>query len=252
MKGIKAILYALCVVVLVLALWFFISDLTGKHPGVVYALEETAAEPSPQPALTGLVRCADNMETFFHDAQIRAFRSPAEDVLVGACAISCSYRDRQVFAKSASKGEVLTFLGLQEVRDNQMSYSDYYTLLQIVEAEATGGDEKSKQLIADVVLNRIRDDRFPDTVTEVVYQYTDGCAQFSPTADGRIYKVSITNSTISAVNKAIEEEDISDGALFFVARQSAKKENVAWFDDNLIRLFDYGGHEFYTFPEQAD
>ena len=44
----------------------------------------------------------------------------------------------------------------ETVRQNQMNTTDYYTLLQIVEAEATGGDMKSKILIADVVLNPVR------------------------------------------------------------------------------------------------
>ena len=56
---------------------------------------------------------------------------------------------------------------------------DYYALLQIVEAEATGGDMKSKILIANVVLNRVKDSRFPDTIYEVVWEKDGGVATVS-------------------------------------------------------------------------
>ena len=94
-----------------------------------------------------------------------------------------------------------------------MDGNDYYTLLQIVEAEATGGDIKSKILIANVVLNRVKDSRFPDTIYDVVWQTAGGSPQFSPTDDGRIYTVSITDDTIEAVDRALAGEDYSQGAL---------------------------------------
>ena len=68
-----------------------------------------------------------------------------------------------------------------------MDGNDYYTLLQIVEAEATGGDIKSKILIANVVLNRVKDSRFPDTIYDVVWQTAGGSPQFPlPTTAGSI------------------------------------------------------------------
>ncbi len=135
-------------------------------------------------------------------------------------------------------------------RERKLSYTDYSTLLQIVEAECTGGDERSKQLVACVVLNRAKDDHFPDTVYEVVWQRLGGQAQFSPTQDGRMGTLKITDSTISAVEKAISGEDISKGALFFIAREHAAKCNVDWFESELDYLFAYGGHEFYRFKQE--
>lgn len=128
-----------------------------------------------------------------------------------------------------------------------MSYSDYSTLLNIVEAECTGGDEKSKLLVADVILNRVKDEHFPDTVYDVVWQKLYGKAQFSPTQDGRMGTLKITDSTVSAVDRAVEGEDISKGALFFMAREYSEEENVEWFDETLTYLFSYGGHDFYKF-----
>ena len=124
---------------------------------------------------------------------------------------------------------------------------DYENLLKIVEAEATGSDIKGKILVADVIINRVNHPRFPDTVTEVVFQKNGRTAQFSPTIDGRLAKVTVTESTIEAVNRALEGEDYSQGALFFSARSFADPTNMSWFDNNLQWLQAYGGHEFYTF-----
>lgn len=128
-----------------------------------------------------------------------------------------------------------------------MSDQDYQTLLAIVEAECTGGDEKSKLLVADVILNRMRSSQFPNSVYEVVYQREGATAQFSPTQDGRMGTLPISDTTRSAVSRAVGGEDLSQGALFFMARASSKESNVEWFDDALTYLFSYGGHDFYTF-----
>ena len=48
----------------------------------------------------------------------------------------------------------------------------------------------------------MKDERFPDSIYDVVFQYAGGSAQFSPVADGRIYSVEITEDTIQAVDQA--------------------------------------------------
>lgn len=114
-------------------------------------------------------------------------------------------------------------------------------LERIVEAEATGGDVKSKTLVANVVLNRVKHKNFPNSIEGVVFQKK----QFSPIRDGRYYSVSVTKSTKEAVERAIDGEDYSEGALYFAARKRANKKSMRWFDKNLDNLFAYGGHEFF-------
>lgn len=118
-------------------------------------------------------------------------------------------------------------------------------LLRIVEAEATGEDIKGKMLVANVILNRVNSSQFPDTVKEVVFQKNGKITQFSPIADGRYWSVSISKSTREAVERVLNGEDESQGALYFSARSKAKKSNMNWFDNHLTWLFKYGGHEFY-------
>lgn len=122
---------------------------------------------------------------------------------------------------------------------------EYGILTRIVEAEATGMDKKSKILVANVVLNRMKSEQFPDSVEEVVFQNVNGAVQFSPIADGRYYSVKVTDATRECVDRALAGEDYSEGALYFMERSMSDPSNVSWFDRALTRLFVYQGHEFY-------
>lgn len=123
--------------------------------------------------------------------------------------------------------------------------TDYNNLLRIVEAEASGEGEEGKLLVANVVLNRVNSRKFPNTVTEVVFQSSGGKTQFAPTRDGRFYSVRVTEETVRAVDRAIYGEDISGGALYFVAVSKASQDKVGWFQRKLQKVCSYGGHDFY-------
>ena len=86
---------------------------------------------------------------------------------------------------------------------------------------------------------------FPDNVTSVIWDRTGGSPQFSPTEDGRIYTVTVSDDTREAVNRAIDGDDLSQGALYFIAKDQADEKNVKWFDEKLTFLFAHGGHSFY-------
>lgn len=118
-------------------------------------------------------------------------------------------------------------------------------LERIVEAEATGEDIKGKILVANVIFNRIEADGFPDTIEDVIFQKDGDVYQFSPISDKRFWKVKVTKETRNAVSRALDGEDYSQGALYFMARKRAKKSSARWFDKNLDWLFKHGGHEFF-------
>lgn len=132
------------------------------------------------------------------------------------------------------------------IRREDLSESDYEVLLRIVQAEAGNEDTKGKILVANVVLNRVMDARFPGSVTGVVFQNAGGRAQFSPVANGTYYSVVVSEDTKEAVDRALAGEDYSEGALYFAARQYAGSSQMRWFDECLTKLFAYGGHEFFT------
>ena len=126
-----------------------------------------------------------------------------------------------------------------------ISEKEYEILTRIVEAETTGGDIKSKQIVANVILNRVKSEQFPNSIEGVVFQRTKSCTQFSPVADGRYYSVLVSKETKKAVKQALSGIDDSKGALYFANRTYSTKENMRWFDENLQYLFSYGGHEFF-------
>ena len=133
----------------------------------------------------------------------------------------------------------------REILPYDISAEEYEMLLRIVEAEAGGEDTEGKILVANVVLNRVESDKFPDTIEEVIFQKNGKVTQFSPIADGRYYTVEVSEDTIDAVNRALSGEDLSQGALYFAARSSADSDNMRWFDRHLTFLFQHGGHEFF-------
>lgn len=149
--------------------------------------------------------------------------------------------------ESVSSGQrIVDYEVLEREKVYELSERDYDALLRIVEAEAGGEDQNGKLLVANVVLNRVDNERFPDTVWEVVMQKEQGVAQFSPTVDGRYQKVVVSEDTVEAVERALYGENISKGALFFCARQRADSDKMKWFDEHLTRLFAYGNHEFFS------
>lgn len=118
---------------------------------------------------------------------------------------------------------------------------EYQVLLKIVEAEAPDEDIEGKMLVANVVLNRMEIGFGGDTISEVVFDK----GQFEPAGNGRIFKVVPTEETIEAVERVLDGEDNSEGALYFIARAKASKKGARWFDKNLQFLFKHGNHEFY-------
>ena len=119
---------------------------------------------------------------------------------------------------------------------------DYQVLLKIVEAESGGEDIKGRMLVANVILNRLEVGFGGDTITEVVFEK----GQFSPVTSGKIHKMVPSETTIEAVERVLDGEDYSKGALYFMCRELASKKGIRWFDKNLNFLFKHGCHEFFA------
>lgn len=63
------------------------------------------------------------------------------------------------------------------------SDNDLYILSHIISAESGNCSEDMMIAVGSVVLNRVEDERFPDTIEEVVFQP----GQYSPTWNGSFY-----------------------------------------------------------------
>jgi len=209
--------------------------------------ETTFLHEGIQAGFMGLINSVHCLEEYSEAAACIDVENIYENILVGTPKVRRNALDKVIIGKNMKLLSEVGYYAKQAVRNNQMPAEDYYALLQIVEAEATGGDIHSKILIANVVMNRVEDSHFPNKIYDVIWERKGGAPQFSPTADGRIHRVAITDDTYEAIERVLAGEDYSRGALFFVARADAEAHNVKWFDENLEYLFEYGGHEYYTF-----
>lgn len=117
---------------------------------------------------------------------------------------------------------------------------DYQVLLRIVQAEAGICDKRGKILVADVIINRVLSKEFPNSVKAVVYEPS----QFQPVSNGAINSVKVTAETIECVDRALDGEDYSNGALYFMNRRGSGSA-APWFDRHLTYLFAHDGHEFF-------
>lgn len=87
-------------------------------------------------------------------------------------------------------------------------------LAAIIQCEAGGESETGKIAVGAVIMNRIRDSRFPDTITDVVYQ----SGQFSPVSSGILSSVlsqGARSDCYDAAQKALAGENPIGGALYF-------------------------------------
>ena len=114
-------------------------------------------------------------------------------------------------------------------------------LERIVEAESGDQTIKGRQMVANVILNRMKSEKFPNSVREIVF----AGRQFSPVSNGSYYRVKVSSQTKKAVEKALKEKDNTNGALYFMYRAGSDSSNVSWFDRELTKICEYGCHEFF-------
>ena len=110
-------------------------------------------------------------------------------------------------------------------------------LKYIVEQETRGGSYRHKCIVTNVVLNRVKDSRFPNTVREVLLQKN----QFSSTWNYYQKRNKPDEKTENAVNAVLngKERDESNGALYFHSMSSD-----GWFS-SLSFVMEMEGHRFF-------
>lgn len=121
----------------------------------------------------------------------------------------------------------------------EISEADQILLLKLAFAEAGNQDVDGKALVMLVVLNRVKSDEFPDTISKVIYQKN----QFSPVASGSFDRATSSNpGCLEALELVMQGYDISQGATYF----ESLKSYDSWHYRNLNFLFEHGGHWFYN------
>ena len=114
-------------------------------------------------------------------------------------------------------------------------------LSRIIHAEANTESLAGKMAVGSVVLNRVRDAAFPDTIYEVIFDMSAG-VQFTPAATGTIY-CSPSPESVLAAKLCLEGTRISNNIFFFV--NEAIAENT-WVSDNRPFIMVIGRHSFFA------
>ncbi len=105
--------------------------------------------------------------------------------------------------------------------DIQISYiltdDEYELLSRLVTAEAEGEEFEVQYMVACVVMNRVKSEYFPDSVTEVIWQ-KEPVIQFSSMWNGRYERCSTTDSCYEAVGyMAKYGNELPDDVLYFTS-----------------------------------
>ena len=95
----------------------------------------------------------------------------------------------------------------------QAAYEDdLYVLSHVITGEAEGCSRDMKLSVGSVVLNRVSDDRFPDTIAEVVFQP----GQYACTWDGNYYREP-SQETIDIAAELLEDGTAIDESVVWQA-----------------------------------
>lgn len=115
---------------------------------------------------------------------------------------------------------------------------DLYWLSHIIYAESGCEPLEGKIAVGNVVMNRVNNSRFPSTIYGVIFQKN----QFSPVANGSIYKTPDDESVIAA-KISLEGYQVAGDSMFFLNRAIAKSR---WIERNCEYVATIGRHTFYT------
>lgn len=185
-------------------------NIDWKGNNRVYAAADTSRNSTDEEAAvpTGIAGVVSGVsDTPSSGSTITRIGSSCEQVIVGQRVkkVENTTADLNVSSSMENKVNELDARSITLAENpTLMSDEDYDTLLRIVEAEAGSEDIKGRVLVANVIMNRVKSEDFPDTVTEVVWDNSDGVPQFSPTYDGRINEVSVSDETREAVKSGTE------------------------------------------------
>ena len=127
-----------------------------------------------------------------------------------------------------------------EDAENYYDADELFWLSRIIEAEASGEILEGKIAVGNVVLNRVKDSRYPNTIYGVIFDFKHGI-QFTPAYTGTVYNTPSEESIIAA-KICLEGYEIVPGVLFFFNPRIATSN---WISKNRPFAARIGLHDFY-------
>ena len=117
---------------------------------------------------------------------------------------------------------------------------EVYWLSHIINAEAGCEPLDGKIAVGNVVLNRVADPAFPDTIYSVIWDRRFGI-QFSPTESGTI-SLEPSEESVIAAKICLEGDTLSPEVMYFVNPAIAE---CSWVQDNRPYIMTIGRHAFF-------
>lgn len=100
--------------------------------------------------------------------------------------------------------------------------ADLIWLARIIQVESPSGSQTKKMAVANVVLNRVKSSRFPNTIQEVIFSPK----QFPPAAKESFWSLEPSLNSLIAAKRALEGNNPVEDCLFFNNRPfSGKKDD---------------------------
>ena len=109
---------------------------------------------------------------------------------------------------------VLAGLGVKSQPAKTYTDNDLYVLSHIISAESGNCSEDMMIAVGSVVLNRVNDERFPNTIEEVVFQKDP--VQYSPTVNGSYWNEP-TEGAVEVAKMLLEEGSQIDASVVWQA-----------------------------------
>ncbi|NLL38671.1 MAG: copper amine oxidase [Clostridiales bacterium] len=118
---------------------------------------------------------------------------------------------------------------------------DLYWLSRIISAESAGEPLEGKIAVGNVVINRVNNPDFPNSIYDVIFDLKWG-VQFQPVANGTIYN-DPTWESILAAKLCLDGASTAGDSLYFL--NPCKSTNF-WATKNCVYYSTIGNHDFYA------
>lgn len=122
----------------------------------------------------------------------------------------------EVAVAGAQDTTTTTEVAVAGVQDTTITNEEKDLLARLVHAEAEGEPFAGKVAVADVVLNRVEHEQFPDTVKDVIFEEN----AFEPVQNDSIYETADKESQ-EAVENALENDEMDKEVVYFYNPETA-------------------------------
>ncbi len=136
---------------------------------------------------------------------------PGQQLVLPGIKSSANTAAPSVSSSSNTSGSVISY-----------TESDLDLLSRLIMAEAGNQPYSAKVGVGAVVINRVKSQEFPNTISGVIYERDNSYYQFTPVENGYIYKPADSDA-IKAAYDALHGSDPTHGALYYFDDSATNK-----------------------------